>query len=117
MLFTRAASSANLRPNADYLLECIKSATSIISIFDLFCRSFGDGHCVLSVAYSVYMAVSILLLQVQGATSSDKQAIRRLEFCIRSLERVKSSNPGKLNNEFYGTFWIQIPNCCTYDGD
>ncbi|OGE51789.1 hypothetical protein PENARI_c012G03888 [Penicillium arizonense] len=45
----------------------------------------------LSPAY-VYIAASIFLLQVQAA-SDDKQALRRLGFCIHALERVKTINP------------------------
>ncbi|KAH6664986.1 fungal-specific transcription factor [Halenospora varia] len=108
MLFHQASRTGSRRLNADHLLVCITSATSIIAIFDLFCRSFGDGHCVLAVSYSIYTAASIFLLQVQADPSHDQQSIWRLEFCIRGLERIKVSNPviasalsliiGKLSN-------------------
>jgi hypothetical protein len=85
--------SGALGPNPKHLLECVSSATSTIVNFDLFCKTFGENHCVLSLSYSVYIAASIFLLQVQAA-SDDKQALRRLGFCIHALERVKTINPG-----------------------
>ncbi|KAJ6080387.1 hypothetical protein N7467_010140 [Penicillium canescens] len=84
--------SGALGPNPKHLLECVSSATSTIVNFDLFCKTFGENHCVLSLSYSVYIAASIFLLQVQAA-SDDKQALRRLGFCIHALERVKTINP------------------------
>lgn len=89
---------------AKHLLECVSSATSIIAIFDLFCRSFGIYRSVLSLSYSVYIASSIFLLQVQAAAGAtgiltDEQqqqqqpALRKLDFCIRALNRLKDVNP------------------------
>jgi len=51
-MLSRRTSGGHLNP--EHLLECIASATSIIAIFDLFCKCFGDGHVVLSLSYSVY---------------------------------------------------------------
>ncbi|CZR54053.1 related to pathway-specific regulatory protein nit-4 [Phialocephala subalpina] len=93
MLFQRSPGSRKqhgLDPN--HLVECISSATSIIAIFDLFCRTFGHRYCILSLSYSVYTAASIFLLQIQAAVSHDDQTLNRLAFCLNSLERVKSSN-------------------------
>lgn len=87
-----------LMPDPNHLVECIKSATSIIAIYDLFCRSFGDGHCILSLSYSVFTAASVFLLQIQALTSQDERAIHNLEFCIHALQRVVSINPGKANS-------------------
>lgn len=92
----------NLQPMQHYLMECVSSATSIISIFDLFSRSFGIGHCVLSLAYSVYIASSIFLLQIQSGTD-DGNALHRLEYCVRTLTQVRSLSPGNLMND--------APNC------
>lgn len=78
-----------------YLVHCVTAATSIIAIFDLFCRTFSMNYCVLSLAYSVYIAASIFLLQVQAAPD-DEQALRRLDYCIKSLEQVKIMSPGKM---------------------
>jgi hypothetical protein len=95
MLFQRPSSiTSQQRPNPNHLVECISSAASIIAIFDLFCRTFGHSYCILSLSYSVYTAASIFLLQIQAATCQDDQTLRRLEFCIHALERVKISNPG-----------------------
>ncbi|KAG7114136.1 hypothetical protein HYQ44_008838 [Verticillium longisporum] len=42
MLSQRNSVAADdLEPIQNYLVECVTSATSILSIFDLFCRSFG----------------------------------------------------------------------------
>jgi hypothetical protein len=94
---TRGPQAEAVEPNVAHhaLLQCVNSATSIIAIFDLFCRTFGQSYCILSVSYSVYIAATIFLLQVQ-ATPNNDQALRRLEFCIRSLDRVKDMTPSKL---------------------
>ena len=76
-----------------YLVECVTSATAIITIFDLFCGTFTMNFCVLSLAYSVYIAASIFLLQVQ-ATSDTQQAMRKLNYCIQCLDQVKNFSPG-----------------------
>ncbi|GJC87480.1 nitrogen assimilation transcription factor nit-4 [Colletotrichum liriopes] len=92
MLSQRSRVGENLQPVQRYLGECVTSATGIIAIFDLFCRSFGISHCVLSLSYSVYIAASIFLLQVQSSVE-DTQALRRLEYCARILASVKRINP------------------------
>ncbi|KAM5355281.1 hypothetical protein ACJ41O_001927 [Fusarium nematophilum] len=81
-------------PMQNHLVECVTSATSIIAIFDLFCRTFTINHCVLSLSYSVYIAATIFLLQVQ-ASPEDQQAVRKLNFCIHALHQAKFVNPGK----------------------
>ncbi|KAF8848904.1 fungal-specific transcription factor domain-containing protein [Acephala macrosclerotiorum] len=93
MLFHRPNGVDKKRgPDPYHFVECVSSATSIIAIFDLFCRTFGHGYCVLSLSYSIYTAASIFLLQIQAGASHDDQTLNRLAFCINSLERVKSSN-------------------------
>ncbi|PNY24320.1 Nitrogen assimilation transcription factor nit-4 [Tolypocladium capitatum] len=74
-----------------HLVKCVTSATAIIAIFDLFCRTFTMSYCVLSLAYSVYIAASIFLLQVQA--SPDEQAMRKLNYCIQCLDQVKNISP------------------------
>lgn len=102
-MLSRERSSAD-NNRAKHLLECVSSATSIIAIFDLFCKSFGIYRSVLSLSYSVYIASSIFLLQVQAAAGAsglltDEQqqqqqpALRKLDFCIRALSRLKDINP------------------------
>lgn len=76
------------------LVACVSSAMSIITIFDLFCRTFGSNYSILSLSYSVYIAASIFLLQVQ-ADPDDKQALQRLGFCIQALEQAKSMAPSE----------------------
>ncbi|KAF4461830.1 nitrogen assimilation transcription factor nit-4 [Fusarium albosuccineum] len=79
-------------PMQNHLVECVTSATSIIAIFDLFCRTFTINHCVLSLSYSVYIAATIFLLQVQ-ASPNDQQAVRKLNFCVHALHQAKFVNP------------------------
>lgn len=79
-------------PIQNHLVECVTSATSIIAIFDLFCRTFTINHCVLSLSYSLYIAATIFLLQVQ-ASPEDQQALRKLSFCIQALNQAKFVNP------------------------
>lgn len=81
-------------PAKSHLLECVSSATAIITIFDLFCRTFTMNYCVLSLAYSVYTAASVFLLQVQ-ASPGEQQATRKLEYCCQCLCQVKNISPGK----------------------
>lgn len=80
------------RQRPEHLVECVDSARSIVTIFDLFVRTFGDSHCVLSLSYSIYTAASIFLLQVQ-ADRRDEHAFKRLDFCMHSLDRVRGANP------------------------
>jgi len=97
MLSQRSADGSRLAtPNARYLLECVNSATSTIIIFDLFRSTFGYRSCVLSVSYSVYIAASIFLLQVQ-ANVNDTLSLQRLKFCIQALDRLKSVNQGTVS--------------------
>ncbi|KAG5998352.1 hypothetical protein E4U54_002216 [Claviceps lovelessii] len=79
-------------PIQRYLVDSVTSATSIIRIFDLFCRTFTMNFCVLSLAYCVYIASSIFLLQVQ-ATPDDRQAMRKLTYCIQCLQQVRQISP------------------------
>ncbi|KAH6695155.1 fungal-specific transcription factor domain-containing protein, partial [Plectosphaerella plurivora] len=89
---SRADDEDDIERGQAYLVECVTGATTILAIFDLFCRSFGIGQCDLSLSYSVYIASSIFLLQVQSNVE-DAQAIRRLEYCVRTLTQIKRVNP------------------------
>ncbi|KAJ9231370.1 transcriptional regulator family: Fungal Specific TF [Paecilomyces variotii] len=77
----------------DHLVQCMSSATTILSLFDLYRRTFGDGHVVLSLAYSVYTAASIFLLEIQALKLAAPGTLDKLKYCIIALERVKVSNP------------------------
>ncbi|CAK7229951.1 hypothetical protein SEUCBS140593_007419 [Sporothrix eucalyptigena] len=79
-------------PNPSHLFECVSSATSIVCIYDLFIRTFQDAPCVLSLNYSVYIAASIFLLQVQALVRNE-QAMRCLQFCIHVLQKARLVNP------------------------
>jgi hypothetical protein len=81
-------------PNPQHLIECVSSATCIIGIFELFRQTFDEKLCTLSLAYSVYIASSIFLLQVQ-ADPDDQQAMKKLEYCINTLQRSSKINYGK----------------------
>jgi hypothetical protein len=99
MLTRRVTSEGEPTPVHSYLVHCVTSATSIIAIFNLFVRSYSINYCVLSLSYTVYIAATIYLLQVQ-AYPDDHQARQRLDFCIRSLNEVKQYSPmigGALN--------------------
>ncbi|KAI7526054.1 hypothetical protein KC331_g17182 [Hortaea werneckii] len=78
---------------ATHLRQCLESATAVLSIYDLFVRSFGDGHVVLSQAYTIYTAASIFLLQVQATKDLHSSAMDHLKFCIDALERIKHTSP------------------------
>jgi hypothetical protein len=93
-MLTRRILEGDVASNQRYLVECVSSATAIIAIFDLFCRTFTMNYCVLSLAYSVYIASSIFLLQVQAAPG-DGQALGRLNYCMQALKQVKTFSPGK----------------------
>lgn len=69
------------------------SATSILSLFDLYRRTFGDSHVVLSLAYSIYTAASIFLLEIRALKYAAPGTLDKLKFCIFALERVKAANP------------------------
>ncbi|PSN61929.1 hypothetical protein BS50DRAFT_503557 [Corynespora cassiicola Philippines] len=75
------------------LIQCISSATSITALFDLYNRTFGEGHVVLALAYSVYVAASIFLLEIQATGHAATSSLERLFFCLKTLERLKKTNP------------------------
>ena len=77
------------------------SATAILSIFDLYRRTFGDSHVVLSVAYSIYTAASIFLLEIQALKYAAAGTLDKLKFCIYALERIKVSSPGTTTRPHY----------------
>ncbi|KAI9932217.1 hypothetical protein MW887_009727 [Aspergillus wentii] len=77
----------------NHLVQCMASATATLSLFDLYRRTFGDSHVVLSLAYSVYTAASIFLLEIQALKYAAPGTLDKLKYCIFALERVKLSNP------------------------
>ncbi|KAI1920821.1 hypothetical protein LOZ58_006470 [Ophidiomyces ophidiicola] len=85
--------SKNAADNANHLVQCLSSATSIISLYDLYRRTFGDSHVVLSLAYSLYTAASIFLLEIQALKYASASTLEKLRYCIVALERVRSANP------------------------
>lgn len=76
------------------LIQCISSATSIVALFDLYDRTFGGGHVVLSLAYSVYTAASIFLLEIQAVGNAAPSTSKRLSLCVGVLQRLQETNPG-----------------------
>ena len=80
-------------PDPAHFKECLSSASSIIAIFDLFCHTFGYSRVVLSLAYSVYTAASIFLLQIQASSSREDYTLESMRFCVQALDRVKDSSP------------------------
>ncbi|KAK2751036.1 hypothetical protein FQN57_000111 [Myotisia sp. PD_48] len=79
--------------NANHLVQCLSSATSTISLYDLFRRTFGDTHVVLSLAYSLYTAASIFLLEIQALKYASVSTLEKLRYCLSALDRVKAANP------------------------
>lgn len=82
-------------PNPSHLFACVSSATAIVCIYDLFSRTFQDAPCVLSLNYSVYIAASVFLLQVQAQQplTKNEHAMRCLRFCIQVLQKARLVNP------------------------
>jgi hypothetical protein len=76
------------------LLQCISSATSIVTLYELYVRTFGEGHVVLSLAYSVYTAASIFLLEVQALGRAAPSTLDRLAICVDALKKLQRTNPG-----------------------
>jgi hypothetical protein len=76
------------------LIQCVSSATSIVALFELYNRTFGEGHVVLALAYSVYTAASIFLLEVQAVGHAAANTLERLSLCVGTLERLRSTSPG-----------------------
>lgn len=87
-------------PWNSYLTHCVSSATATIAIFDLFARTYSIKYCALSISYSLYIAASIFLLQVE-ALPTDAQAVRRLDYCLHMLHRVMVFNPSKQSSVIY----------------
>lgn len=61
-------------------------------------RTFGDSHIVLSIAYSVYTAASIFLLEIQALKYAAQGTLEKLKICIFALEGVRVSSPGMSHN-------------------
>ena len=76
------------------LIQCISSATSIVALFGLYTRTFGEGHVVLALAYSMYTAASIFLLEIQAVGHGAPNTLERLSLCVHTLERLRKTSPG-----------------------
>ena len=76
-----------------HVAECNSSANAIINIFDLYTRTFGNGHVMTALIYCVYTAASIFLLQIQAAKQDSGTPVWRLKYCINAMEGVKDSAP------------------------
>ncbi|KAL4809282.1 fungal-specific transcription factor domain-containing protein [Aspergillus unguis] len=76
-----------------HLVHCMTSATAILSIFGMYRHTFGDNHIVLSVAYSVYTAASILLLEIQALKYAAQGTLEKLNICLLALDGFRTSSP------------------------
>lgn len=85
---------ANITAEHNPLIQCISSATSIVALFDLYNRTFGEGHVVLALAYSVYTAASIFLLEIQAVGHAAPSTLERLSLCVGTLDRLRTTSPG-----------------------
>jgi hypothetical protein len=86
--------SATIPADRNPLVQCISSATSIVALFELYNRTFGEGHVVLALAYSLYTATSIFLLEVQAVGHAASNTLERLALCVPTLERLQKTSPG-----------------------
>jgi hypothetical protein len=77
---------ANTTTEHNPLIQCISSATSIVALFDLYNRTFGEGH--------VYTAASIFLLEIQAVGHAAPSTLERLSFCVGTLDRLRTTSPG-----------------------
>ncbi|KAJ5901726.1 hypothetical protein N7495_002254 [Penicillium taxi] len=76
-----------------HLVQCMASATTILALYDLYRRTFGDNHVVLSLAYGIYTAASIFLLEIQALKYAAPGTLDKLKFCIFAMEQIKTSSP------------------------
>ncbi|KAK5070615.1 hypothetical protein LTS08_004388 [Lithohypha guttulata] len=94
MLFKRPESlPEGDMPNPAHFKECLGSASAIVAVFDLYCRTFTYSRVVLSLAYSVYTAASIYLLQIQASSVREDYTLDSMRFCVQALDRLKASSP------------------------
>lgn len=95
MLYMRASDPQ--RPNAgtEHTAECMSSAISIVVLYELYRKTFGDDHVVLIIGYAIYMAVSVFLLEAQASRDGNvaPTTLSHLHFCVQALERIKASSP------------------------
>jgi len=91
---SREPKLASVMAEHNPLIKCLSSATSIVTLFSLYKRTFGEGHVVLSLAYSVYTAASIFLLEIQAIGHVAPITLERLSICIGALDRLRQTNPG-----------------------
>ncbi|KAF2020853.1 hypothetical protein BU24DRAFT_445995 [Aaosphaeria arxii CBS 175.79] len=89
----REPKSANPSAENNPLIQCISSATAIVTLFKLYNHTFGEGHVVLSLAYTVYTAASIFLLEVQATGHAAPSTLERLSFCVEALNRLRRTSP------------------------
>lgn len=93
MKLSRHAELASTLVEQNPLVHCISSASSIIALFGLYTSAFGEGHVVLCLAYSVYTAASIFLLEVRATGHAAASTIERLSLCAGALKRLTRTNP------------------------
>ncbi|KAL1592319.1 hypothetical protein SLS60_011396 [Paraconiothyrium brasiliense] len=98
------------------LVQCMSSATSIVALFDLYKRTFGDGHVVLSLAYSVYTAASIFLLEVQALGHAAPSTLERLSFCVGALGRLKLTSPARELDALGIQAMVMLPSASSHTG-
>ncbi|KAH7085070.1 fungal-specific transcription factor domain-containing protein [Paraphoma chrysanthemicola] len=75
------------------LIQCVSSATSIVALFALYSGAFGESHVVLALAYSVYTAGSIFLLEAQALGYAAPSTLERLALCVGTLKRLRETSP------------------------
>jgi hypothetical protein len=92
--------------------ECLSSANEIVTIFDLFRRTFGLGFVILSLGYSIYTAVSVFLHEREVSPDGSSPSSDRLEYCIEVLEIMQNSSPSMIVPRPEAFHMLTLANSC-----
>lgn len=84
--------------SAEALSTCLYSGSNICVILNLFFKSFGDGHCTMALAYSIYTAALIFLQRLDNNQPMEAAGQRGLEYCLTVLGDISTVHPGKLSS-------------------
>lgn len=94
MVFAENISTETIS-NGDAMSICLDSASAICVILNLFFRTFGDGHCTMALAYSIYTAALVFLLRLESPNPIEGASQKGLEYCMRTLEDISAVHAGK----------------------
>ena len=94
-LFSTPDLSRGTMSDTEAMSICLSSASSICVILGLFCRSFGSGRCTMALAYSIYTAALVFLLQLESRVPIDDEGQKSLEYCLRTLQDISNIHAGE----------------------